>query len=240
MSGHTHIDALWLRHRSTQLVTLQKKQLAESYPLLFHMAEDGSWPSIRQHGLLSTDALLDLFGVRGKERDAIVSRRRPESVTITHPRLGTAVIRDNKPLSDSKLARVLRGITLEDWYRTLNRHVFFWLRQERLMGLLNARAYRDRAHTVLILETGPLLEVAASRIRLAPINSGSTAYRAAMRGVDTFLPISRYPYDERRKLRGRDAVVELAVAGGIPDIRPFLVRIERWKGSRKLETIWQR
>jgi hypothetical protein len=34
-------------------------QLVTDNPVLFHMAERGSWDSIREHGLLSTSALLD-------------------------------------------------------------------------------------------------------------------------------------------------------------------------------------
>jgi hypothetical protein len=44
--------------------------------VLYHMAEDGSWESIRQIGLLSTSALLDRFEVEGERRYAIESTRR--------------------------------------------------------------------------------------------------------------------------------------------------------------------
>jgi hypothetical protein len=46
------------------------ERLASRYPVLFHMAEDGSWESIRERGLLSTSALLDLFEVEAEERFA--------------------------------------------------------------------------------------------------------------------------------------------------------------------------
>jgi hypothetical protein len=49
------------------------ERLASRYPVLFHMAEDGSWESIRERGLLSTSALLDLFEVEAEERFAIES-----------------------------------------------------------------------------------------------------------------------------------------------------------------------
>lgn len=69
--------------------------------MLYHMAERGSWDSIRQHGLLSTTALLDLYGVKGAERDFIEARRRPTSVTLTSAQLGSSVIRDQKPMDDA-------------------------------------------------------------------------------------------------------------------------------------------
>jgi hypothetical protein len=43
-------------------------ELIARYPRLYHMAEDGSWPSIQAHGLLSTRAMLDHFEVTPDER----------------------------------------------------------------------------------------------------------------------------------------------------------------------------
>ena len=37
-------------------------ELLATYPRLWHMAMDGSWPSIEKRGLLSTSALLELYG----------------------------------------------------------------------------------------------------------------------------------------------------------------------------------
>ena len=55
------------------------------YPRLWHMAEAGSWDGIRERGLLSTTALLDLFEINGARRLELKSARRPASVAITHP-----------------------------------------------------------------------------------------------------------------------------------------------------------
>ena len=61
--------------RLEKLVT--EAELVATYPRIWHMAADGSWPSIRKHGLLSTRALLELHGVEGEQVTKIVSRRRP-------------------------------------------------------------------------------------------------------------------------------------------------------------------
>src|SRR5580700_3745553 len=114
------------------------EELAATYPLLYHMADAESWPSIQKHGLLSTSSLLDLFGISGKERRDIESTRRPNSVEITSPKYGRAVVRDQKPLSESKLAKSLSGCTVPEWYRLLNKRVFFWLTKSRLQTLLSA------------------------------------------------------------------------------------------------------
>ncbi len=101
------------------------EELAETYPRLYHMADAQSWGSIQKHGLLSTSALLDLFEVKGHERKDIEIRRRPESVPIVHEKHGRAVVRDNKPIIESKLRTALKDCTLEQWYRLLNKFVFF-------------------------------------------------------------------------------------------------------------------
>ena len=55
--------------------------LVEKYPRLYHMAHEGAWPAIVEHGLLSVEALLDLYGIEGEEREAHFARHRPEKPT---------------------------------------------------------------------------------------------------------------------------------------------------------------
>jgi hypothetical protein len=139
------------------------------------MAARGSWPSIKKHGLLSTTSLLDLYGVGGDERDAIESQRRPENITVDHPGLGRAVIRDQKPMDDRGLIRCLEdGLTPRLWYQILNSRVFFWLTRDRLVRLLNAGAYKDKEHDVLELDTASLVEAYREQITLSHMNSGCT------------------------------------------------------------------
>src|SRR3989337_250524 len=109
---------------------MDPKLLIETFPRLYHMADKNAWPSIQRHGLLSTTALLDLFGVNGVQRTALESKHRPECVNIHHPKHGAAVIRDQKPMSDKGLARCLNGITPKEWYEILNRRTFFWLTED--------------------------------------------------------------------------------------------------------------
>ncbi len=227
-------------------------ELLREHPRLWHMAEAGSWPSIRAHGLLSTSALLDRFGVEGAAREAVEAARRPQKVRLgrgpdvsreTSP-LGEepwAVVRDNKPLNERKLARALQdGLTPPDWYRLLNARVFLWLSRERLLRLLGAQAYRDEAHDVIEVESAPLLAAHRSRVTLSPINSGATGPFAAPRGLDTFRTIEAYPYAERRRVNRREPAVELAVLGGVPDLARFATRVVRMRGDREEAVVWAR
>jgi hypothetical protein len=218
------------------------EELIARFPRLYHMADAESWSSIQRRGLLSTTALLDLFGYpMGPNRTAIEAARRPETVSITHPTHGKAVIRDNKPLSDSKLEACLDGMACDEFYRTLNSKVFFWLTDKRLRTLLHARAYRDQQHTVLTVDTASLVAHYEHQISLSPINSGSTAYQAMPRGPWTFQPIAAYDFDGRRKIRGpSEAVAELAVSGGVPDIMNFLVTAEIRQDGLEPDILWTR
>jgi uncharacterized protein DUF7002 len=212
--------------------------LVELYPRLFHMAEGGSLRSIERHGLLSTSWLLDKFEVV-EGREAIESQRRAQMVTISHPTHGEAVIRDQKPMIESRLERCLTGgMSPRAWYELLNGYVFFWLNEERLSRLLSARPYRNREHDVFTLDAAQLVQRYEESIFLAPYNTGSTAYEPPPRGRETFKSIADYPFDEWRAKRGvRDAVVELVVLGGVADITDFVVSVERRRGAETLEAL---
>jgi hypothetical protein len=202
------------------------QELAERYPRLYHMAEAGSWDSIVKHGLLSTSALLDKFGVSGEARQKIESRRREKSFEITHPEHGCAVIRDQKPIIESKLKASLKDFTLEEWYRLLNSRVFFWLTEDRLNGLLSAREYRGKPHVVLTMDTRTLAEEYAQSITLSPMNSGNTLPFAHPRGKTTFSRMQDYPFQERLKRGPHYTVVELAVEGGVSDVVKYAMCVD--------------
>ena len=223
------------------MVLVDVAELIERYPRIYHMAEAESWTSILHRGLLSTSALLDLFEVNGSLRRALESERRPQSVEVTHPLHGKAIIRDQIPLREGPLAQCLSGVTLAEWYEALNGRVFFWVREQRLVRLLRGRAYRDRAHDVLTIDTASLVGAHAERITLTPINTGSTIFNPRPRGHGTFLPITEYPYDQWRRRRGPlDAVVELAVDYSVPDIADHTLVVESRQADVILETIWPR
>lgn len=220
---------------------MEVAELIETYPRLYHMAEAGSWQGIRRHGLLSTTALLDLFEVDGDLRASLESARRPGSVTITHPVHGTALVRDQIPLREGPLEQCLVGMTPVEWYRELNRKVFFWVDEHRVSGLLRGRAYRGRAHDVLTLDTESLVSAYEDQITLAPINTGSTIYNPRPRGIGTFLSIADYPFDDWRRRRSRrTAVAELAIDYGVSDIAAHTLRVESRQCHDVLETLWAR
>jgi hypothetical protein len=145
-------------------------------------------------------------------------------------------------MSDSGLTRCLRdGLTPSQWYELLNRKVFFWLTTDRLERLLGANAYRDHEHTILTIDTSSLLARYADQALLSPINSGCTKPYPHPRGLTTFQPLGTYPFAAYDRARSRkDPAVELAVEGGIPDVREFVLTVEERRAGNPGRTLWQR
>jgi len=202
---------------------------------------DGRELAVEKHGLLSTTALLDLYGYAGKKRQAIEAEHRLDSISIAANGLPGAIVRDQKPMSDSALKKcLLDGMTPEDWYRTLNEKCFFWLSRKRLLRLLGAKAYRADPQVVLTIDTASLVKANENSVLLCPYNSGSTIMNPVKRGKGTFLKISDYDYASWKKARGKqDAIVELVINGGIPDIRDHVLAVHRVH-EEKAEVIWRR
>jgi hypothetical protein len=220
---------------------MKPDDLMRYYPQLYHMAEDGAWDSIRKWGLLSTARLVELFEVPEPERTQLLTQHRPNSVPVTHPVHGRVVIRDQKPLPPSKLERLLIDMTVSQWMELLNGLVFFWLQDERVSRLLNARAYRSRSHLVLTLDTRRLLNDYSSQIRLSPINSGAAAYLNGSRGSATFMSIEDFPHPRPRSLsKPPKYIAELAVPFAVPNILEYTLRVERRHGGVVLETLYER
>lgn len=206
-------------------------EFVDRYPNVYHMAEVGSWPSIRQHGLLSTSALLDLYGYNGERRAMIEQQRRRECVIIHHPLHGGAIIRDQKPLNENRLAACLTdGLKPTDWYMALNSRVFFWATHERLRTLLKAKPYRSRPHDVLIVDSRRLLESCGDNVEFCHINSGATLMNAAKRGPKTFLPLQEYT---------RRDVAEVAVRGLVSNIEDMAIQVLRMQEDSVLATLWE-
>jgi hypothetical protein len=162
--------------------------IADTYPRLYHLTHVENWQLICRLGLLSTTALLDLFGIDREARRAIESSNRRELVPIRNDTHGVAILRDQKPMDDRGLERALTdGISPEEWYRLVNRHVFFWVDRARVDRLLGARAYRGERHALRVARTRELLDRHAARTVLSPLNTGATKPMPHRRGRDCFV-----------------------------------------------------
>lgn len=229
-------------HRTLTVLSMtaeELERLVADCPKPYHMASAYSWLSIQKHGLLSTTAILDLARVSEAQRITLEAIKRPESVEIQLPDETWITIRDNKPINESLLARSLTdNLTPTDWYRILNRKVFFWLSKDRLIKLQNAKAYRDQEHHVLELDTRTLIKAHLRNITLSPINSGAVFANPAPRGLDTFLPIQQYPYSRYLHRKSNERVVELAVDYAVPNIEQFATRVLAMRNGKPFRVIF--
>jgi hypothetical protein len=208
------------------------RDLATSFEHLFHVAEARNWAGIQKHGLLSTTAILDLYGVAEPLRTKLEGSRRSTTTVVPHEVYGEAVIRDQRPMSVRKLESCLDAMSVEEWLRLLNRRVFFWLSTRRLETFL--AAYSDHDNVVLTVSTAGLVTRHAEAVHLSWINTGATLRRPARRGHHTFLPLS----DDDANPTG--APVEVAVDYAIPDIMEILVKAETRDRHGATKTLWQR
>ncbi|QXQ07435.1 hypothetical protein KX816_05255 [Sphingosinicellaceae bacterium] len=221
---------------------LTEEELIGTYPRLWHMAHDGAWPAIRDHGLMSASALLDAYGVHGQRRHQLGSCRRPDSVRLEADGLPIAVLRDQKPMTDATLAKCLQdGLTPQDWYELLNSRSFFWLSKQRVWRLLKARAYRDVPQTVMTIDTASLVAAHRDRIWLSPINSGFSMMNAVPRGHDTFRRVDAFPFTSRAQTRAvADNVVELVVDHSVADLADHVIAVHSVRNDAVIGTVWQR
>jgi hypothetical protein len=198
---------------------------------VYHLTEASNWPSIQQHGLLSTSRLLDLAGLEGTDRYEIERRQRREGLTLPNG----AVIRDQTPIPPAALTRCLaNGLTPEDWYSELNGRVFFWLDRRRLNR--QRRAGRSSLQIVLVVDAAGLLSRYASSAALTPFNTGNARRTPAWRGRETFVPYEEWRESgwssEAKGLRttlraSSHAPVELAIHDAVEDIMDFVMDIRR-------------
>jgi len=191
------------------------------------MAPATAWPSIEAQGLLTTEQLVDLYGVSEAGRASILNSKRPSVVTLERHGMPTVVIRDQKPMKFIE-DRIEPGSSLRLYLNAMNSRVFFWPTKERLTRLLGAKEYRGRSHVILHFDTAKLVERQAPRIELCRFNSGAvTQKNHPPRGHLSWLPVAEYPYDDFRKRYGRErALAEVTVRDGVPDVLDFVTDVE--------------
>lgn len=212
---------------------MEVERFLDLYPRLYHMAEVNTWPSIRQHGLLSSNEVARLAGLGDKAELALRRTHRPAKVPVQVDGIGNLVLRDQKPMEPDRLqGALIGGLAAADWYELINDRVFFWVSEERLLRLLKAREYLHLDHDVLTLNTASLLYANIERVRICHMNSGNTLPFPHKRGTDTFRRIADYP----ARPRGGPLmpVVEFTVERRVDDIRQHVVQVRRMRGATVL------
>ena len=218
---------------------MRPEDLWRHYPVLYHIAWGGSWPSIEEHGLLSTDALLRLYGKDSEEIAELTQSRRAHWVPIDCPGRPRAMLRDQKPMTDEGLVRALRG-TAEpwQWYELINSMVFFWPTKKRLKTMITAAAYKEVKHDVLVVDCETLVRLEEPKIRLSRMNSGCTKPMAHPRDMDLFKLVKDYPFPARPSPSAvAKAVAEVCVVDRVERIADAVLEVVQGSAERVLEAI---
>ena len=215
-------------------------RLISSHPVLYHLTWPDSWKSIMEHGLLSTNSLLDRSAKSKDEKDAIGYCHRKECEPIegkeAHSIPLKAVIRDQQTVDDEKLRDHLGkiGMSEEAWYHRQNERVFFFLTMEppkkKKSGGLVALARKYLKQEMIMVCTKSLIDAYHREIDLSHYNTGFNLWDPdplekpdyPKRQDSLFHRIEDYPYKRNKK---KNEVRELTVVGGVPDIRDHVIKI---------------
>lgn len=216
-------------------------QLVANYPTLHHMAEAGSWGKIREIGLRTTQQIVDACEPPAELRAEILEHQRKRSYRLEHPLVGEVTIRDQQPLKMHNLLPKLKGISLEDFLRSLNDRVFLWAHPSRLDRLLSARLYRHSQHDVLVIDTAKLVTQCESRLRLAAMNTGATIFpNTPTRDAATFSTVSDFKFRARTSQGiAVGNVVEVCVLDGVDNPFDCVTRVESRIGDAVVKVLYE-
>jgi hypothetical protein len=196
-----------------------KDDFVQKYKTVFHLAEAGTWSKIKEHGLLSTQKLVERHPFTDAERTKILTECRRSPI-----RKFGITIRDQKPMREKMLRRVLKdGITPSEWYRFLNRKVFFWTTEDRLSRFF--ATYKEERCLVLAIPSVRLLDRYENDISLCRINSGTVRSVTHYRDFKSFMPFKDFVESSRNR------PVELTIPLAVYDIRELVSSVKEVGGG---------
>ncbi|WSZ93536.1 hypothetical protein OG990_16505 [Micromonospora sp. NBC_00858] len=174
------------------------EELIARHPRVFHTMSAIAWPSVQRHGLLSTQQLIDLFGLDAGERERLLSAPRKQSTVLRALGLPPAVIRDQKPMK-FVAEKIDPRSSLTEYLAAINSRVFFWASAERLDRLRQAKEYRTEDQVVLHVDTRALVKRIRPTNRALPaqLRGGNAEEppptRTPVLAADRRLPLRRVP-----------------------------------------------
>ena len=198
---------------------METMEFLRRHPRLFHLAHGDAWPSLREHGLLTTKSLVQRSDLDATDQETLLTQHRPAAVTLPVPGLSSVVLRDQGPGDMAMLGSALTGgMSVAEWLGQLSSMVFLFP-DEATLSALYAKDKLEPA-VVVELDARRLVDEYGALIRLASINTRATVHKSASRGRETFQGIRQF--DAKRKVK------EVAVLDDIPDLAKHVRKAERW------------
>jgi hypothetical protein len=179
---------------------------AKHFPRLYHLTFASNLPSIREHCLLSPQALAHRYSFSPEESTAILESRR-RCIQQLHG----VTIRDQRAAQEWRMRSCLVGITAAEWITLLNSKIFFFVSRQK--ADVFAESYAAYDNLLIEVDTAALLATYAEHASLCRINSGSFLYNPRPRGRASFIPLDAYSYKNKR-----DTPAELSIDLPIPEI----------------------
>ena len=189
---------------------------------LYHLAEADNLTSILEHGLMSTQRLVEMTRFSEPARAALLRGHRSENVRLSE----SVLIRDQRPMAPAALAGALDdGLEPADWYALLNGFVFLWPDRDRMERQRLACA--GRPQWVLTFDGSALLERFGEEAFVSPINSGNARRKPARRGQSTLVRYGEWqrtgwPIGQRAR-----PPAECLFRCTIPTRQPYLLEIAK-------------
>lgn len=198
---------------------MEEEEFIGRYPVMYHLAYGPEvWPSISRLGLLSVEAILEVWEVPPDLKEDLMTQRRSKTVRLTHATHGEVHLRDQHPLNLKMLERALTDMSTTQWLRQLNEHVFLTPSLKRLKSLY--RAYSDRPRLILTLSTESLVNAHRAAIKVSRINTGAVRHVNHKRGTDTLVRL--------RDFDPQQEVAELAVRERVSNVGTHVLRRDVW------------
>jgi hypothetical protein len=189
---------------------------------LYHLAEADNLASILEHGLMSTQRLVDLVRIGKPQRGELLRSHRQGNVRLSEG----VLIRDQRPMPPAALTAALDdGLVPSDWYALLNGFVFLWPDRQRMNR--HRRAFGTRPQVVLTFDGAALLDRFTAEAFVSPINSGHARRKAARRGRDTLVPYTKWLREGWPTGQPTRPPAELLLRCTIPAKAPYLINISR-------------
>ena len=182
-------------------------------PTLWHVSSVGSWDTIRVHGFLTAQQIIDRAAIGAERRLELTTsiRRDPVELQVEGHNL---TLRDQAPLLQKKdLESILEeGMTTADWIQLLNARVYFFSQLVDMVKLRDKYAATEGAVEVITVSPLRLAKAAGPNLELASQNTGAIARRTdRYKTWETFTPLASFPAIPPREVTVRGSVSDLDV-----------------------------
>lgn len=188
------------------------------HPKLFHVAFAAGWQGILRNGLWCPEELTRRLGWSEGRRESWLTSRRAAWGGFDDPVLGRVTFRDQGGIPKTGLGAALIDVSEADWYRELNRRVYFFV--DRRGADRFAGAYSGQPQAVFTVDTERLLETCRDRVALSTINTGYAMRQPAPRGLNTFIALDDFASGQAGQ------VAEVTVEHGIENIAKPTTAVE--------------